>query len=613
MDNFVDSFKPENGLIHFVFARQDNYYLDSLVHFDRAHYIYYLLKQKSYEQIFFISKTQSDLIALDIDRRSREILETKKVEQNKTFSLFAKHKTLSDKLIEGAQDGRQKIAYIFDFMDFFDILQEKEFINWRNRLIEIKNDRRKKMIILVVGMPTERQIQDIFIREKGGIEEIFTKFSSVRKDINDKEFYVKFREVFEDRIVEFHPLTRRNIYNMLLYTIIVKKGMQNELLDKIEDYTDFMYLWYLSGEFRTKIQKQLRSNVFETNINEDFVLKKDSDKLSKEFVWHQMNNAIETIRRQYGNEESIYTLIEGLDQFSDINTDVNLKNKSLKEQLRYLQNKEEILNRREIKDLLKKVIEAYSDNINKNNDDEEQKRRIQKIQQCLQECLEFKDWDMLERNIQALSYIVLVDRRKHKNIENIWESYEMIFDIYINKRKKEKSISKMSYEIKAIEAEIEKVQNEIRLEEAKYRCEKKDQILEMELSINKERYINLINEKKQWRLAKNQQRQEIENYDYYIKQYDYRITSLLDEGEAVENFTEKIKELRKELLDSQSDKIDVIKQVHEQIAQDEDVKKDRQTIEKEYIVAKREEKREQVEDIKNDIRTLRNKRRIYNI
>ena len=231
----------------------------------------------------------------------------------------------------------------------------------------------------------------------------------------------------------------------------------------------------------------------------------------------------------------------------------------------------------------------------------------------MHDSLEVKDWNMLERNIQALSYIILVDRRQHKNIEGIWESYEMIFDIYINKRKKEKSISKMSYEIKAIEAEIKKVQDEIRLEEAKYLYEKKDQILEMELSINKERYINLINEKKQWSLAKNQQRQEIENYDYYIKQYDYRISSFLGEEETVENFTEKIKELRNELLDSQSAKMDVIKQVHEQIAQDEDIKKDKQAIEREYIVAKREEKREQVEDIKNNIRTLRSKRRIYNI
>ena len=52
----MKGFDAKEGLIHFLFAEEDDYYLDCLLKLDLTHFIYYNLRKQNYDGIYFLKQ-----------------------------------------------------------------------------------------------------------------------------------------------------------------------------------------------------------------------------------------------------------------------------------------------------------------------------------------------------------------------------------------------------------------------------------------------------------------------------------------------------------------------------------------------------------------------------
>ena len=68
-------FDAGDGLYHLVFANEDTYYLDSLLKLNLRQYLYYELKGKGYESVFFLSGEEGNLFLTFGDARSQTVYE----------------------------------------------------------------------------------------------------------------------------------------------------------------------------------------------------------------------------------------------------------------------------------------------------------------------------------------------------------------------------------------------------------------------------------------------------------------------------------------------------------------------------------------------------------
>ena len=237
----MSKFRAADGFIHFVFANQDNYYLNSLVCFNREHYIYYLLKQtKEYQKIFFVSAKEDTIYTYDE--------ESKKYWSKYNVDGFFGKRPLAEKVKDLVGDGRQKSVLVCSIEDFYQLGEHEKL---KNKLVEISQDKLlRKMIIVLVA--TQKDTNIIGFLSKGIYQSSYL-FPELRQ-VKTKE---ELEQILDTRVVSINPFDREQIIRRLLHIILSKKELNEELLDRIEDYADILYTWFASSSFRLKIIKSM--------------------------------------------------------------------------------------------------------------------------------------------------------------------------------------------------------------------------------------------------------------------------------------------------------------------------------------------------------------------
>lgn len=52
----MKGFDSKEGLIHFLFAEEDDYYLDCLLKLDLTHFLYHNISKQNYDGIYFLKQ-----------------------------------------------------------------------------------------------------------------------------------------------------------------------------------------------------------------------------------------------------------------------------------------------------------------------------------------------------------------------------------------------------------------------------------------------------------------------------------------------------------------------------------------------------------------------------
>lgn len=375
----MSKFRAADGFIHFVFAKQDNYYLDSLVCFNREKYIYYLLKQdKEYQKVFFVSEKENTIRTYDD--------ESKKYWRQYDVDGFFGKKSLADKIKELIGDGRKDIALVCSIEDFYRL---GEHAKLKEKFVEISQDKLlRKMILVLVVEPKDKRNMEFLSK---GIYQSSYLFPELRQLKTEEEL----QQIFGSRVVCMNPLERTQILRRLLHVILTKKELNEGLLDRVDDYADILYTWFSSSSFRLKIIKKYGRLASSNDLKE---------KLEKTLIWSLMDDIRKEIRKNEASQ-SLLTILKRTEVFDNRSKN----NHSLKEQLQSLMTQERFALR------IKKLLEH---GIVENED-------VKKVQLYFERALNRREIPYLEQSINCLDYLTFKEKE-----EVIFDCYLKIFELF---------------------------------------------------------------------------------------------------------------------------------------------------------------------------------------
>lgn len=65
----MSGFDAKEGLIHFLFAEPDDYYLESLLKLDLMQFLYYSIKSQEYDGIYFLKQENTVKTFLEVKKK----------------------------------------------------------------------------------------------------------------------------------------------------------------------------------------------------------------------------------------------------------------------------------------------------------------------------------------------------------------------------------------------------------------------------------------------------------------------------------------------------------------------------------------------------------------
>ena len=316
-------FDAEKGMIQFVFANKDDYYLPSLICLDLKRYIYRLLRQQSYEGIYFVEEAEKGLRLSTLDGRSAQIC------KESTGQKWGRHivrkllgKDAGDTSFGVAGDEawvlgmicrmmriRRHLAFVFP-VEIFDRLSGYGDI--RKELAEEGSHFLKKQHLILIQAPANADVPRQYFAPAGSVFRtgLIPEIGHIYESGSGTPVYEKMVQKLGERICFFNRLEREDIHAMIQHFFLMKGRKMDPYLERGKDYGDFIWAWYHSERFKAAAGPVLPEN-------EKRQMKCISDYLDKEPAFSRMDRSMAKLRRIYGED----TMAEMIRKYFPVETE----------------------------------------------------------------------------------------------------------------------------------------------------------------------------------------------------------------------------------------------------------------------------------------------------
>jgi len=422
----MKQFSAEDGFLHFVFANEDDYYLDSLVCLDFKQYLYYCLKKASYRGVFFLDGTKNDLQVYmqDIDSVSEfpkniykgflglrsQSLPVQNVTDN--------NHTGYEIRLQGEDDWYERLenmlcrkqdayAFVIPMALFYRLFQDEERVQ---ALIElIKNDRQGSIFVVTATTRAENSM-DYLLTESGPFcSRLCPEILRVVRKSKKVLLYEEMEQELSGRYQVFNQLERRDILRMLKYRLVVEGKGWHGHPESLWDVTDVIYFWYHSPLFAADFPDLLPEN-------EGHLLSVIAEALDSPRIWQNICENAKTLRGDTPFRTPLAKIL-ALDypytrRFHPRREQSSALRRLQRFSLTRLMGEEGTVRCRQLSNLFTDIQEdmqrVYSD------------ARLQKQDDWLDFCLDalnkldknsYQDADTVERVLNFLDYLVIMDER----------------------------------------------------------------------------------------------------------------------------------------------------------------------------------------------------------
>ena len=257
-------FQAQRGFTHFVFANQkDSYILPGLVQMDLNGYLYYLLKEQGYRNIYFVSGLEAPFRMEAYDGASREQYMrygrktgfwgkgTQDVtEDPRVFSLSEDLPKRFVNLLKKSSDG----AFVFRLDTFYEIFSRdrgllKEFVRTGQKFLEQNSN------VLILQMPLTANGSMEYLTARDGIfadmdgVSLCPEVGRILEQERNVKLYEQLALDMEDRCVFLDWLN----YDQTCLTVQAAYLANPDLSwdsEQIKDLAAFVYAWYSNAQFR---------------------------------------------------------------------------------------------------------------------------------------------------------------------------------------------------------------------------------------------------------------------------------------------------------------------------------------------------------------------------
>lgn len=324
-------FNADEGLIHFTFANEDVYVKDSLLLLDRQGSLYYELKKRYYHTVLFLDLDKENYRITCADSAARELYE-----QSREQGIFAKF--ISElKTTNGAVQEQKSTVYMIPreqkemligvldrmmsnsretaFVLSIDAMASFQGISVAQRILKRQKTENcgNRNILLIVSDTQLNVSLDKFANPDGIFQtEAFPKIREIFQNYSNPRLYDCMKKTMPERVTYLNEMRWDELYHLAAWSVMKLGNHLPERMNRLDDYTDFLYLLTHSVNFSTKMRTMYPSlnQIFSVNDTRLFsVLQKN---LSTNAAYEQMDLAIDAIRGENKTSQLI-----GLVQVTD--------------------------------------------------------------------------------------------------------------------------------------------------------------------------------------------------------------------------------------------------------------------------------------------------------
>lgn len=303
-------FDAEKGLCHLVFANEDNYYIKSLMRLNLRQYLYFNLKQKGIQTVYFVGGDEGQYELSISDAASASSYE--RYEKQKFFDLFKAREA------DGGDFG--KIVKIYDIRSFLlrmITMMKKEkkqafvfyievFCQMKtcpdiiDMLCQISDKNYNKGNLLLIVAPVVSEGSRPYFADASGIfrSDLFPEIQQIFKLHKSIHIYEKIKDELGERVVFLNTLERDSIYWMLLHKLVEETPYMDGYFSKAADLADFIWAWYHSEAVRCSAGAVLPQN-------EKRMLSEIEKALDNKAALERINIIVEQMRREAGGAEPL--------------------------------------------------------------------------------------------------------------------------------------------------------------------------------------------------------------------------------------------------------------------------------------------------------------------
>lgn len=269
-------FNIDKGLIHMVFMNEDIYVKKSLITLNRKKNLYYELKKAGCKAVFQVTLNDQGYCLTCLDAAAKEIYrelipEKKSIlskftrylvdsaghidQKNETVFVFEKEnrKELFD-VLSGIMNHKKNNAFVFSMDAVYSFQQNKKIVDF---FLEQSNRNYVRRNLVVVESDASCEASFEMLTDENGFfhTDVFPAIQKICRKYENPRLYERLHTEMRDQIEYFNYMTREKLKNLVTLELMKKEG-NTEFLNKIDDYTDFIFLAVNSPSFCKEIVMQ---------------------------------------------------------------------------------------------------------------------------------------------------------------------------------------------------------------------------------------------------------------------------------------------------------------------------------------------------------------------
>lgn len=265
----MGDFKYRDGLIHFVFANRDTYFLESMVRLNLADKLYRELSGQGYQKIFYLKKGIHPCVLGTKDRASYTFCSL--AARKKALFGFRKGPELPEYTGQDVDRTDEELrAMLAEASDCAFVVRIELFVKLFSEhpdqlaLLAAENAQNRNVIVIVSPVRAAGSLP--FFRDPQGIFQNEKVFPEIRQAFSDRcclegRSYELLRVYLQDRCLFYNSLSRYSVTNTVRWVLWNSHKIPEENIEELtEKIAAFVYTWYHSAALRQKYPECLSAN-----------------------------------------------------------------------------------------------------------------------------------------------------------------------------------------------------------------------------------------------------------------------------------------------------------------------------------------------------------------
>ena len=463
----------QDGLIHFVFANEDAYVLDSMVVLNLTDKLYYELRRRQYEKILFLEGLKGEYTIrlfdlpswqLCFDRTKKKLGGSYMIRENFRPLPTGQEFSCNAEQIEKLVCESENTAFVFMLQTFSGVFHGRERLI--SNLLQT-NSQRKNLILIRAGIVSEDS-KPILTRPDGIFlsrnmdRPLFPEVGRAFLEENymDEDCYDRLNDYMNNRCVFLNRFSKKAILRVVRYVSFMLQKNGDRYSDaELEKIARFVWLWY----HEEAVQNAYLSLFSENEERKFSVLARDL-----KTNWNAITEAI---------SEAVLTGMDSRHIHEPFVISHNLPEKelqSIRVRTDEMEKKYGAVIRRLVRDFQKPRQETISP---------EAQRRLDRFIARMKEAVIKDDYETFERSEKAIRYTILC--RFHFGDDNRlnWEGHERILESSAKLFEMEATVRQFTEKIRRFQEEQDRLYT--RIQNRSYTSGQDEQD-------SKEKYVHLV-------------------------------------------------------------------------------------------------------------------------